>query len=111
MHYTLSIKGDEDMIQIKHSQQLLQQEDTFAIVKDFKRLWKLRECYNRQTVSELKVKKLYLELVYRYEPALNYYKYHMIHLNYVVYDDQYVDRALRHLLMGLSEIIPETILE
>ena len=95
------------MLVIKNAEQLLQQDDYYRIIKDFKRLWTLRERYNKGTISCKKTQQVYNQILNTYEEALNLQKYHMIHLNFVEEKDKYVDRALRHLLMGLSNIIPE----
>ncbi|MBQ9840677.1 MAG: hypothetical protein IJO78_03715 [Erysipelotrichaceae bacterium] len=95
------------MLVIKNVERLLQQDDYYQIIKDFKRLWLIREKYNNQTISNRKVQKEYTNILQRYEEILNLYKYHMIHLHSVEEKDPYVDRAMRHLLMGLSNIIPE----
>ena len=69
------------MIEIKNVETLLEQDNYYGIVRDFKKLWTLKEKYQKETVSAYYTKKVYNEILYRYEDVLNLRKYHMIHLN------------------------------
>ena len=99
------------MLVIKNEQKILEQDNYYRIIKDFKKLYITRVRYNKGTVSNKKVQRIYNDIINHYEEMLNLQKYHMIHLNFVEENDPYVDRAIRHLLMGLSNIIPEELLQ
>lgn len=88
---------------------MLEMDDNFQLIQDIRYLMKLQKKYEKGTVSLIKTKQVYDEMMHKYHKVLEMNGYHLHEVYVEEEHDPFVIRHLKRMVNVLCRVIPEEI--